>query len=678
MGCPFGRSASRSLQTLVENDAEEKSCAENSNVDLSKLKSDTPELERLDLRGLTVAVLSLISPSNYVISSIIENIAKEKNHKEFQLENDIQSFSLQMDENESDFKNSEDGHLKKLSEYSSFFDLEKDMLLQECGSLHAITCLKSHERALSFLGGTAVDFFTSLECLDHVLDKSDQEDRETLKVLPKSSNDHLILELSTKRLFWARAFVGVIKRILDSLFHLRTIIQIRRNSVDSYLYEVKIEEANETDPPVLECNSIETGDTRLSVTSFCKAFPFHFVVDRNLKLTQVGLGLSKLIGDRNKKIRGCNIMKFFRIQQPKIPPCFQAIYAKMNMPFFLTIHNCHKQVEEMSLKGQMIYCPESDSLLFLGSPIVNGLDEMNARGLYLSDIPIHDATRDIILVEEQVRAQDGLKRRMDKLKNSIQEANKAVEVERRKNVDLLHLVFPPNVARKLWLGEQVKAQQYDNVTMLFSDIVGFTAICSTATPMLVINMLNTLYTMFDIFCGELDVYKTETIGDAYCVAGGLHRPSKTHAQQTAWMALKMMNAAQTVHSHDGKLLQMRIGLHSGSVLAGVVGVKMPRYCLFGNNVTLANKFESGSEPGRINISPTTYSLLIKTEGFSLISRSSECLPREFPSDIEGTCHFLDSYQHPEVERHHPLDVHIKKVIEELELDVTTPWHTEKT
>ncbi|CAG2181096.1 unnamed protein product, partial [Oppiella nova] len=99
----------------------------------------------------------------------------------------------------------------------------------------------------------------------------------------------------------------------------------------------------------------------------------------------------------------------------------------------------------MELKGQMIHCPETHCLLFLGSPIVKGLQSMTSRGLYISDIPIHDATRDLILIEEQSRAQESLKRRMDKLKNTIQSANQAVEIERKKNVDLLNLIFPANV-----------------------------------------------------------------------------------------------------------------------------------------------------------------------------------------------------------------------------------------
>lgn len=122
-----------------------------------------------------------------------------------------------------------------------------------------------------------------------------------------------------------------------------------------------------------------------------------------------------------------------------------------------------------------------------------------------------DATRDKILVEEQSRAQESLKRRMDKLRQSIQEANQAVALERKKNVDLLYLIFPPTIAQKLWLGESVEATHCDDVTVLFSDIVGFTSICSTATPIMVINMLNQLYTTFDQFCGEIDVYKVRDI-----------------------------------------------------------------------------------------------------------------------------------------------------------------------
>ncbi|KAL7849516.1 hypothetical protein SRHO_G00211390 [Serrasalmus rhombeus] len=298
--------------------------------------------------------------------------------------------------------------------------------------------------------------------------------------------------------------------------------------------------------------------------------------------------------------------------------------------------------EVMELKGQMIHLPESNSIMFLGSPRVDRLEELMGRGLHLSDIPIHDATRDVILVGEQAKAQDGLKKRMDKLKATLERTHQALEEEKRRTVELLYSIFPGDVAQRLWQGLPVQAKKFDDVTMLFSDIVGFTAVCAQCTPMQVISMLNELYTRFDYQCGVLDVYKIETIGDAYCVAAGLHKKCESHARPIALMALKMMELSEEVLTPDAKPIQLRIGIHSGSVLAGVVGVKMPRYCLFGNNVTLASKFESGSKPRCINVSPTTYQLLRDDRSFSFVPRSRQDLPDNFPKEIPGICYFLEA------------------------------------
>ena len=163
--------------------------------------------------------------------------------------------------------------------------------------------------------------------------------------------------------------------------------------------------------------------------------------------------------------------------------------------------------QPMDLKGQMIFVSESNAVLFLGSPCVDKLEELTGRGLYLSDIPIHNALRDVVLVGEQAKAQDGLKKRLGKAKTALEHAHQALEEEKKRTVDLLFTIFPGTVAQELWQGHTVQAKKFDRVTMLFSDIVGFTAVCSRCTPMQVVTMLNELYTRFDHQCGELDVYK---------------------------------------------------------------------------------------------------------------------------------------------------------------------------
>ncbi|XP_051933720.1 guanylate cyclase soluble subunit alpha-2 [Hippocampus zosterae] len=390
--------------------------------------------------------------------------------------------------------------------------------------------------------------------------------------------------------------------------------------------------------------STNPSDLRIGLATFCRAFPFHLVLGPRMELLQLGEGLrrqARIEPHRTLSFRDC-----FEIISPKMEPSFQGILLRLASPFTIRTRPDTTQLgtkeKVMELKGQMIHVPESCSLMFLGSPRVDKLEELMGRGLHLSDIPIHDATRDVILVGEQAKAQDGLKKRMDKLKATLERTHQALEEEKRRTVDLLYSIFPGDVAQKLWQGQPVPARKFDDVTMLFSDIVGFTAVCAQCTPMQVISMLNELYTRFDYQCGILDVYKIETIGDAYCVAGGLHKKVDSHAKPIAHMALKMMELSEEVLTPDGKPIKLRIGIHTGSVLAGVVGVKMPRYCLFGNNVTLASKFESGSHPRCINVSPTTYQLLKDDRSFSFVPRSQLELPENFPKEIAGTCYFLEA------------------------------------
>ncbi|XP_026691493.2 guanylate cyclase soluble subunit alpha-2 isoform X1 [Ciona intestinalis] len=423
---------------------------------------------------------------------------------------------------------------------------------------------------------------------------------------------------------------------------------------------------------------------RIGVSTFCRAFPFHLIFNKELELLQVGVAFLRVLSadraasvvyGKKSKLPRTLFNDQFTIVSPTLQTNeinFETLLQFVNEPFTIQLKKlenpslqhsntplmscrCSSESKDnistqiisgMDIRGQMVYVEESKAMLFLGSPNLRKLEELNKTGMFISDIPIHDATRDVILVGEQTTAQESLKRRMDKIRGTLEENNNALEQERRLNVDLLYSIFPVDIAEDLWLGKQVKARQLQNVTMLFSDIVGFTSICATCTPMEVISMLSNLYVLFDKQCGIYDVYKVETIGDAYCVAGGLHRATDTHAHQIAWMALFMMNCAGTVYTPTGLNISMRIGVHTGSVVTGVVGTRMPRYCLFGNNVTLANKFESHSEAGRIYVSPTSYKFLCKDPGFKFTPRARDKLPAGFPPEIPGCGYFLDEYTLP--------------------------------
>uniref|UniRef100_A0A3B5BDA0 Guanylate cyclase soluble subunit alpha-1 n=1 Tax=Stegastes partitus TaxID=144197 RepID=A0A3B5BDA0_9TELE len=516
-------------------------------------------------------------------------------------------------------------------------------------------CYEEDRHILRVVGGALHDFLNSFNVLLKQSSMQPNPDREDCvnepSVLCLDKDPGLLTVYffnpgPTTELF----FPGVIKAAARLLYHTTVdVLKDPPNAKDSILqsspqpsllYTVVVKDAKNLSPSPLRATSAGTLPTSL----FSTIFPFHLILDQDLVLVQIGHGLRKRLTRKDGLRRSATFQEHFSIVSPQIKCTFQGILTMLNAQFIIRIKHGVSTTDNtgklMDLKGQMIYVSESNAILFLGSPCVDKLEELTGRGLYLSDIPIHNALRDVVLVGEQAKAQDGLKKRLGKAKAALEHAHQALEEEKKKTVDLLFSIFPGTVAQQLWQGETVQAKKFDGVTMLFSDIVGFTAVCSLCTPMQVITMLNELYTRFDHHCGELDVYKVETIGDAYCVAGGLHKESDTHAVQIALMALKMMELSDEVMTPTGEPIQMRIGLHSGSVLAGVVGVKMPRYCLFGNNVTLANKFESCSQPGKINISPTTHRLLKGRPEFVFVPRSRQELPANFPEDIPGVCKML--------------------------------------
>ncbi|KAJ8676637.1 hypothetical protein QAD02_012424 [Eretmocerus hayati] len=612
---------------------------------------------------IAVALESLLSksqaacPTASSLEKLLENVESEENYN--LLEDIYEILNYDCDTDANDFL---------------------DQLGQE---VIATACVGLLERAFRCLGNDLTAFLTTLDGVNDVVQHQSGAETEA-EFVCIATNEALELHFTTDYPSIAYLLVGSLKGIARQFYSDQADVYILPDPYNTkfFRYRITPEHFSETsalasdriledaeEGPRPQTLSHEASDLNMGVASFCKAFPWHFVVDRNLEFVQLGMGFMRIFGHHLGK-HGRNISTYFVFTRPKgVSLTFHEILKRSNTPYWLTLEKPEGeeqfQAEGLEFKGQMVHCPESDSILFVSSPFLNGLEGLTGRGLFISDIPLHDATRDVILVGEQARAQDGLRRRMDKLKSSIEETTRAVDAEREKNVSLLHLIFPPDIAKRLWLGETIEAKNYANVTMLFSDIVGFTAICSTATPMMVINMLQNLYQQFDSYCGLLDVYKVETIGDAYCVACGLHKNTNTHAQQIAWMAMKMIQTCTQHSTHDGKPIKMRIGIHTGMVLAGVVGKKMPRYCLFGHNVTIANKFESTSEPLRINVSPTTYEFLIKDHGFIMEERSRDNLPKEMPQDTEGTCHFLNDYKHPEVDEAETLDVHIQTALNDL-------------
>ncbi|XP_054008171.1 guanylate cyclase 32E [Hylaeus anthracinus] len=222
---------------------------------------------------------------------------------------------------------------------------------------------------------------------------------------------------------------------------------------------------------------------------------------------------------------------------------------------------------------------------------------------------------------------DNMMAMMEKYANNLEalvdERTDQLTEEKKKTDALLYEMLPRYVAEQLKRGYKVEAESFDCVTIYFSDIVGFTTMSAESTPLQVVDFLNDLYTCFDSTIENYDVYKVETIGDAYMVVSGLPiRNGIQHAGEIASMSLCLLDAVKqfTIRHRPLDKLQLRIGIHSGPVCAGVVGLKMPRYCLFGDTVNTASRMESTGSPLKIHCSAETKELLDQLNGFSVVER----------------------------------------------------------
>uniref|UniRef100_A0A7E5A0S1 guanylate cyclase n=1 Tax=Panagrellus redivivus TaxID=6233 RepID=A0A7E5A0S1_PANRE len=178
-------------------------------------------------------------------------------------------------------------------------------------------------------------------------------------------------------------------------------------------------------------------------------------------------------------------------------------------------------------------------------------------------------------------------------------------------------MLPRTVADKLKLGQAVEPESFEQVSIFFSDVVSFTTLASRCTPLQVVTLLNDLYTAFDTVIDEHNCYKVETIGDGYLCASGVPiRNGNQHARDLAEMSFGFLRAIKVfrIPHLPNERVNIRCGIHTGPCVAGVVGLTMPRYCLFGDTVNTASRMESNGKPGRVHISGSTKHYLTEVIG----------------------------------------------------------------
>jgi len=192
---------------------------------------------------------------------------------------------------------------------------------------------------------------------------------------------------------------------------------------------------------------------------------------------------------------------------------------------------------------------------------------------------------------------------------SVERQTAEIEQKNRENESLLLNILPSPIAHRLKSGESVIADHFAQVTVLFADLVGFTVMSSERQPGEVVDMLNDLFSRFDQMAQRLGVEKIKTIGDAYMAVAGLPHACPDHAQRMMSMAVEMTEEMRRYSQILGKTVELRVGLNSGPVVAGVIGATKFIYDLWGDTVNIASRMESHGVPGSIQVTRAVYEAL---------------------------------------------------------------------
>jgi len=198
-------------------------------------------------------------------------------------------------------------------------------------------------------------------------------------------------------------------------------------------------------------------------------------------------------------------------------------------------------------------------------------------------------------------------------KEVVEQQKEEVELQRQRSEELLLNILPQQVAEELKARGEAEARLIDNVSVLFTDFKGFTQLSEKLSPQLLVSQIHEYFSAFDAIISKHGIEKIKTIGDSYMAAGGLPVPNETHPIDVVSAAIEInqfMEKQRKIRESKGEsFFEIRIGVHTGPVVAGIVGVKKFQYDIWGDTVNTASRMESAGQPGKINISEKTYELV---------------------------------------------------------------------
>ncbi|MDB9312507.1 adenylate/guanylate cyclase domain-containing protein [Spirulina sp. CS-785/01] len=225
--------------------------------------------------------------------------------------------------------------------------------------------------------------------------------------------------------------------------------------------------------------------------------------------------------------------------------------------------------------------------------------------IFISALP----TISVYFYEKTAKAEFKARQQLENAYYELETEQEKLAQEKERSERLLRNILPESIACQLKQESQTIAETYKEVTVLFADLVNFTELSEHLSARELVTLLNAIFSRFDQLSEQYQLEKIKTIGDAYMVVAGLPEPREDHAQAVAAIALAMQETLREFNQQNGYSLNLRIGIHTGEVVAGVIGLKKFAYDLWGDTVNTASRMESHGMAGKIQVSQATYQYL---------------------------------------------------------------------
>ena len=301
-------------------------------------------------------------------------------------------------------------------------------------------------------------------------------------------------------------------------------------------------------------------------------------------------------------------LPFFRFENFQGHQSLRYALASVMQPSCVGCHNTHPQSPKTDWK-----VGDVRGVLEISTPLDNFIAQthtgLSGTFAMLGGISVLALSGLVLVISRLRRTSIDLERSVIERTAQLQEANRELSKEKTKSEDLLLNILPEQIATQLKEGQTHIADGFADVTILFADIVGFTQLAARISPEKLVRLLNAIFSVFDGLSDRHGLEKIKTIGDAYMVASGLPTPRSDHAEAIAEMALDIQQEAARFSTKHNFPLNIRIGINTGPVVAGVIGKKKFIYDLWGDTVNIASRMESHGVNGRIQVSAATYECL---------------------------------------------------------------------